>query len=179
MIVFHTHRVQLAVLGGVSGLFALSGLLTARQKDIGFRRYTSLMGSSYFLYHAARLARLAWSPEALILGHEGVLDRAGSPPAGFLPWKHITSAEVLTLPVGPLARKFVGIRLDSADPEKGGRSRPFHEPPLLQGFAALVPEYTLEERVEEIVETLNLYIEDPEEREELGSLLYAPGKPSW
>jgi hypothetical protein len=179
MIIFHTHKVQLAVLGGTSGLFALSGILTSRQKDAGFRRYTSLMGASYFLYHALRMIRMAWSPAALILGKEGILDRVGTPPAGFLPWDHIASVEVLTLPLGPLARKFVAIRLDSADPSKGGRSRPFLEPPLLQGYASLVPEYTLEERVEEIVETIKLYLEDPEEREELESLLYAPGKPNW
>jgi hypothetical protein len=179
MIIFRTHRTQLALLGGASAILSLSGLLSLAKKDAGFRRYSGALGASYFLYHAARLARLAWKPEALILGKEGLLDRAGSPPAGFLPWEHITGAEVLTLPVGPVARKFVGIRLDSADPLKGGRSRPMLEPPLLQGYAALVPEYTLEERVEDIVETLNLYIEDAEERDELESLLYAPGKPSW
>lgn len=179
MIIFSTHRVQLAILGGISGLFGLSGLWTAGRKDAGFRRYTSGLSASYFFYHSLRFLQQAWGNGALVLGKEGLLDRVGAPPAGFLPWDHITSVEVLSIPLGPLVRKFVAIRIDSTDPMKGGRPRPWLEPPLLQGYAALVPEYIMEDRVEEIVETIRLYLEDPEEREELESLLYAPGKPSW
>jgi hypothetical protein len=179
MILIRTHRLQLAALGGASALLALSGALSVYRETSRLRRMSSGLGASYFAFHALRFARLALSPAALVLGKEGVVDRVGSPPAGFLPWDEIASAEVVVIPLGFLARKFVGIRLVSADPMIGGRSRSAFEPPLFQAYAALVPEYVLEDRVEEVVETLNTYIQDAEERQELQSLLYAPGRIAW
>lgn len=179
MIVIRTHRAQLAAFGGVSALFALSGALTVYRDPSRLRRITSGLGASYFTLHALRFARMALNPAAMVLGKEGVVDRVGSPPAGFLPWEEISAAEVVAIPLGFFVRKFVGIRLNSADPSKGGRSRSVLEPPQFQAYAALVPEYVLEERVEEVVETLNTYIQDEEERLELQSLLYAPGKIDW
>jgi hypothetical protein len=179
MIIFHTHRIQVATLGLLNGLFGLSGVAGAFRDQSRLRKASGALGGLYFLYQGCGFLRLAFRSEALVLGREGILDRVGLPPAGYLPWEHIAAAEVLTLPLGLLVRKYVAIRLDSADPEKGGRTRPAFEPPMLKAYAALIPEYALEERVEEVVETLNLYIEDAEERDELQSLLHAPGKPAW
>lgn len=179
VIVFHTHRSQLLTLAGLSGLMGVSGL-RARSEDLGrVRKVWNLMGCSYFFFHSLRLARLALRPSAVVLGREGILDQVGNPPAGFVPWDLMRKAEVVPIPLGPLIRKFVGIQLEGPEPHTLGRFRSPLEPPLLLDHGVLIPEYVLEDRVEEIVETMNLYIEDPDERGELGSLAGAPGKAVW
>lgn len=179
MIIFRTHRLQVAALGGAHGLLALNGIVGCFRDISRVRRVFAGMGAAYFVYQAAGFLRTASRKEALILGREGVLDRVGLPPAGFLPWEHIAAVQVLQLPVGPLLRKYVALQLDSTDALEVGRRRSALEPEILRGYAALIPEYAFEDRVEEVVETLNLYIEDAEERAELKSLLHAPGRPAW
>jgi len=160
MIVVHTHRPQLLTMAAFSTLFGAVGMFAVGKDASRLRRGWNSICAGYFLLHGARLAGLAMRPAALVLGKEGILDRAGSPPGGFLPWDQLLPAECVQIPLGLLIRKFVGIRLISADGTQGGRWRSPFEPPLLKEFAVLVPEYILEERVEEVVDLLNQLIED-------------------
>ncbi len=189
MVVFPTHRRQLLTLAAGTGMVGLLGFLSGRRHLTGLRRAWNLMGCGCFAFHAGRLAGLAMRPAALVLGREGILDCAGAPPAGFLPWDLLAPAEAVVLPLGPILRKYVGLRLRGVPGATGvageggeavlGRRRSAFEPPHFSTFAALIPEYVLLDRVEVVVQTVNDYLDDPEEREELGSLAGSPAKALW
>lgn len=179
MIVLETHRPQLLTMSAMSTAFGAAGLLVVRKDVSRLRKGWNALCASYFLLHGARLAALAMRPAALILGREGILDKVGSPPAGFLPWDRLLPAETVQVPLGLLIRKFVGVRVAGADGIEEGRWRSPLEPPLLREYALLIPEYTLEERVEEVVDIMNQFIEDASERRALESLSGAPGKALW
>ncbi len=179
VIIFRTHRPQIAAFGTLTGLFGIRGFLQAVKDPSRLRQISGALGGSYFFAQTLYFAKRVFKKEAICLGKEGLMDQVGSPPAGFIPWEKIAKAEVVAVPLGFLVRKFVGIRLQSVDDRTVGRARPTLEPPMLEEFAMLVPEFTLEERVEDVVETINFYLEDQDERDELSSLLLATGSANW
>ena len=179
MIIFRTHRPQIAAFGTVTGLFGVRGLLQAIRDPSRLRQISGALGGSYFFAQTLYFAKRVFHKDAIRLGKEGLMDHVGNPPAGFIPWEKISKAEVVAVPLGLFIRKFVGIRLQSVDDRSVGRARPTLEPPMLEEFAMLVPEFTLEERVEDVVETINFYLEDKDEQAELSSLLLSPESSNW
>lgn len=179
MVTIPVHRLQILAFAGVSAFLGGSMIVTGRAEGGRLRRWFSYASGGYFLASALELAKVAWFKDAVILGKEGLIDRAGTPPAGFIPWSAIAAVETVTVPVGLLARKFVGIRLALPDPTTGGRRRHWLEPPLLSVYGALIPELVLEPRVEEAVDVIRTYFEDQEERAELGSLVEARAGGLW
>lgn len=179
MIVFRTARTQLGCLTTLMGFFAVKSVTRGLSEDSRVRAGLNFLSGVFYASYAFRFGSRGLRDAGLVVGREGLQDFVGLPPAGFLPWDKIASVEILAFPLGAVVRKYLGVRLASADPREGGRRRSRFEPEQFTTYAILIPEYALEDRVEEVHEMIQIYLEEPSERDHLESLAVAPGKPLW
>lgn len=103
---------------------------------------------------------------ALILDRRGVLDNSTATPGGFIDWTEILGTGIVTVS----GQRFVGVDVKDREAlyERTARARMLRVNADLYQYPVLIPEVTLDRKVEELQRAIDRYRSDKLSREQLG-----------